>query len=204
MDEQKLENFLEGMSSFTDAVGAGKPTPGCGTVCALNSLIGLELLQTICTLAIDKGKDDSFVPIREAIQPRKKELKKYFVADSMALHRLIFEKDREEGRTKRDYLELLSRIPLAVSEICLSQLEESGAHCLKNGFANAKGDSGTAYKMLLSSSAGCLYIARFNLLSLEKGDALIDEFKSVITQHRKRIKALDDIFWEEFDSMEED
>lgn len=178
------ENYIDlKISDFLTELGAGKPTPGAGTVAALQGLGAAKLVITVIRLTEEKRprsyseKLPGLLKLKAELEDRLvPQLERLFQEDSekfATVIRLRNERDRQtEAAIKRQKateadsaLRIATEVPLQIARACV-EVSRFALEAFDHGFNSARGDSAVAIQAAVSSVAGCLSVIHVNLRSL--------------------------------------
>jgi len=183
-NQKKIEKFLElPTSKLLEEFGKGSHIQGSGSAAALSSLIGIELLKTVCKLTQTKPAYSEHHSQMAYIQKELEEIYKpkivqIFYDDSTEFgkaseFRILRDKEddqklkRKYGRQAADQLKIATEIPIELCELNF-KLIEYALSIFDNGYKATRGDAGVAISNFLSAISGTLFIVLLNIRVSQK------------------------------------
>jgi glutamate formiminotransferase/formiminotetrahydrofolate cyclodeaminase len=179
--EMVLESHLEEPETtpeaFLDAVAAGTPTPGGGSVSALAGALAAALAGMVCHLSLNKEPSaQSPSEILKRVQARRRELTALVEQDALAYQGVLEAYRKPKGSAKekkertaavQEALEQAARVPLGAANGAVEVLELL-PKLLEKGLPSAASDVGVAAYMAQAAVKGAALNVRTNLSSLRK------------------------------------
>lgn len=183
-NQKKIEEFLDlPTSKLLEEFGKGSHIPGSGSAAALSSLIGIELLKTVCKLTQTKPAYAEHHPQMAYIQKELEEIFKpkivqIFYDDSTEFgkaseFRILRDREKDQklkrkyGRQAADQLKIATEIPIELCELNF-KLIEYALSIFDNGYKATRGDAGVAISNFLSAISGTLFIVLLNIRVSQK------------------------------------
>jgi formiminotetrahydrofolate cyclodeaminase len=182
--QKKIEKFLElPTSKLLEEFGKGSHVPGSGSAAALSSLIGIELLKTVCKLTQSKPAykehHTQMAYIQKELEEKyKPKIVQIFYDDSTEFakaseFRILRDNEKDQkqknkyGRQAVDQLKIATEIPIELCELNF-KLIEYALSIFDNGYRATRGDAGLAISNFLSSISGTLFIVLLNIRVSQK------------------------------------
>jgi formiminotetrahydrofolate cyclodeaminase len=183
-NQKEIVEFLElPTSKLLEEFGKGSHIPGSGSAAALSSLIGIELLKTVCKLTQTKPAYSEHHSQMAYIQKELEEIYKpkivqIFYDDSTEFgkaseFRILRDKENDQklkrkyGRQAADQLKIATEIPIELCELNF-KLIEYALSIFDNGYKATRGDAGVAISNFLSAISGTLFIVLLNIRVSQK------------------------------------
>ena len=169
------------VADFLDAVAAGTPTPGGGSVAAFAGALASCLATMVANLTVGKKKyaasEAEMRSIKQEAETLRRELLALSRADNEAFDAVLAagrlpqgtatEVTAREAAVAAATLEA-TRVPLRTAEACLRVVELAG-RAVKSGNRNAVTDAGVAGLLAQAAGRGALLNVEINLKSLPPG-----------------------------------
>lgn len=183
-NQKEIEKFLE-LPTFQllEEFGKGSHIPGSGSAAALSSLIGIELLKTVCKLTQTKPAysehHSQMAYIQKELEEKfKPRIVQIFYEDSTEFgkaseFRILRNKEndkklkRKYGKKALDQLKLATEIPIELCDLNFKLIEYAMA-IFDNGYKATRGDAGVAISNFLSAISGTLFIVLLNIRVSQK------------------------------------
>ena len=183
-NQKKIEKFLElPTSKLLEEFGKGSHIPGSGSAAALSSLIGIELLKTVCKLtqtkpAYSEHHSQMAYMCKELEEKFKPQIIQIFYDDSTEFgkaseFRVLRDNENDQklkrkyGQQAADQLKIATEIPIELCELNF-KLIEYALSIFDNGYKATRGDAGVAISNFLSAISGTLFIVLLNIRVSQK------------------------------------
>jgi len=192
---------LKSIPEFLNLLASDAPTPGGGSVAALNGAIGCALLEMVCNLTIGKEK---FRDVWHELEPMKVELenlraelldsidrdaKAYdMVAEAMKLPKETEEQKSARKEAMQKALKTAAETPKATARY-IHQALKLAVDIAEKGNPNVLSDAGVGTSCLLAGLEGALMNIAINLGSI-KDEAYVHQMKKEMEFLEKEGKKL--------------
>jgi glutamate formiminotransferase/formiminotetrahydrofolate cyclodeaminase len=208
-EEQILEYKLRGthkksIMDFLHELALARPTPGGGSVAALEAALGTALLSMVTGITVKKTKDKEMIDFHGFLKMTAYEFYKYIDKDKNAFDQVLaafrLSEDGENDREKKEQevqkaFKYAAQIPFEVCKKILFVLPYAKI-CAEKGLKHAISDVGVALFSLHSAFSSARVNVLINLNSIKDSD-----FNESITTELNSLKKQEERLYEEIEKI---
>ena len=177
------------INDFLTVLASNAPTPGGGSVAALNGALGAALLEMVCDLTIGKEKYKEvwpdLEPIRTELENLREELTESIDRDALAYDKVtaafsLPKSTPEEKSTRKDAIQEAMKSAAALPEETAKLIHKCLKHAVdvsQKGNPNVASDAGVAAECLLAGLNSALMNIAINLGSI-KDEQYVEQMKT--------------------------